>query len=171
MVEYIADSGVDEELDREIRGLLSTCFTKAQDVVFRERRYFVTPYPNRWIIRDDTGRLVAHLGGHERPASDGADSFRIAGICEVCTHPDHRGRGYVRQLVTAAHDWFRQSGFPFSVLFGALGVYNSCGYVAVDNILIEPDALSPAKLARGLVAILGDRQWPTGTVRIPGPKF
>ncbi len=28
------------------------CFTKPQDVVFKDRRYFCEPYPHRWVVRD-----------------------------------------------------------------------------------------------------------------------
>ena len=43
MVEYLPDSSVDDALDEEIRGLLTTCFTKPKDVVFKEQRYFFEP--------------------------------------------------------------------------------------------------------------------------------
>ena len=66
MVEYLPDSSVDDALDEEIRGLLATCFTKPQDVVFQEQRYFFEPYSHRWIIRDGQGNMVGHAGAHEK---------------------------------------------------------------------------------------------------------
>ena len=40
-VEYLADSSIDDAGDREVRGLLSTCFTKPGDEVFRARRRLI----------------------------------------------------------------------------------------------------------------------------------
>jgi hypothetical protein len=65
-IEYLSDNSVDDALDQEIRGLLTTCFTKPQDVVFKDRRYFREPYPHRWVIRNGQGVLVAHIGVHEK---------------------------------------------------------------------------------------------------------
>ena len=64
-IEYLPDDNVTDTLDHELRGLLTTCFTKPQDVVFRGRRYFREPYPHRGVIRDENYSIVAHIGIHE----------------------------------------------------------------------------------------------------------
>ena len=46
-IEYVPDDTVDDALDRQIRDLLTLCFTNPEDAVFRERRYFAEPYPHR----------------------------------------------------------------------------------------------------------------------------
>ena len=55
-IEYLPDNTVTESLDHELRGLLTTCFTKPQDVVFRDR----------WVIRDESNAIVARIGVHEK---------------------------------------------------------------------------------------------------------
>ena len=100
-VDYLSDDEVDEALDAEIRGLLTTCFTKPQDVVFRDRRYFIDPYPHRWVIRDPRARMVAHSGVHEKQLEAGGRVVAIGGIAEVCVHPDWRGNGYVAPMSQA----------------------------------------------------------------------
>lgn len=168
--EYLPDETVDEGLDQEIRTLLTTCFTKPQDVVFRERRYFREPYPHRWIIRNEQGVLVAHIGVHEKKAEADGVSYRVGGICEVCVHPDCRGKGYVRQMLEAIHTWLAAQGYAFTCLFGDPKVYSSSGYFAVSNLYNgggEKDWLP----ANGMVNTLSDTPWPSGKVLMPGPGF
>lgn len=97
----IDDSDVDDRLDREIRELLSACFIKPGDEVFRDRRYFTEMPSRRWLLRDE-GRLVAHVAVHERTIEDG---IRMLGIAEVCVTPTHRGRGLMQGLLKAVHEW------------------------------------------------------------------
>ncbi len=81
-MEYLSDDSVDDTVDRQIRVLLTTCFTKPQDIVFKTQRYFREPYPHRWVIRDVNKVLVAHVGVHEKQVLAGDKAFRIGGICE-----------------------------------------------------------------------------------------
>ena len=94
-IEYLPDDNVTDTLDYELRSLLTTCFTKPQDVVFRDRQYFQEPYPHRWVIRDENNAIVAHIGVHEKQVETEGRTYRIGGIAEVCVHPDYRGKGYV----------------------------------------------------------------------------
>ena len=82
-IEYLPDYSVTGSMDYELRGLLTTCFTKPQDVVFRDRRYFRDPYPHRWVIRDDNNAIVAHIGVHEKQVEAEGRTCRIGGIAEV----------------------------------------------------------------------------------------
>lgn len=169
-VEYLPDDSVDRTLDEELRGLLTTCFTKAQDVVFKDRRYFREPYPNRWVIRDGRGALVAHIGVHEKEVETGGTTFRIGGICEVCVLPAYRGRGYVRAMLESAHDWLTARGFVFAVLFGNPRVYGSSGYVQVTN-LFHGGEEEGWKQVNAMVRELAGTPWPSEEVHLPGPKF
>ena len=54
-VQYLADGSLDDAGDRELRGLLSTCFTKPGDEVFRTRRYWREPYKHRCLNEDGKG--------------------------------------------------------------------------------------------------------------------
>jgi predicted N-acetyltransferase YhbS len=168
--QYLPDESVDDALDRELRGLLTTCFTKPQDTVFRHRRYFVEPYPHRWVIRDGRGTIVAHVGVHEKQVEAGGRTYRIGGIAEVCVHPDHRGNGYVRIMLQAVHNRLIKHGFIFALLFGDPRVYGSSGYVQVGNLYYGggPDGW---KQVRGMVRQLSTTAWPTENVHLPGGKF
>lgn len=75
----------------------------------------------------EAGRLVALAG----------ERLRLSGFTEVsavCTHPDWRGRGLARQLVSeVARRAFNQGQTPFLHVMpenaGAIGVYQSLGFV------------------------------------------
>jgi len=169
-VKYLADGSIDDAGDRELRGLLSTCFTKPGDAVFKTRRFWREPYKHRWIIRSDQGTLIAHVGLHEKRIEVGGRSFAIGGICEVCVHPDFRGRGYVKAMLDCAHEWMASHEIPFSLLFGDPGVYASSGYVDVGNLLVNEDG-KDWKPVKGMVKEVLDLPWPTGEVRLVGIKF
>ena len=171
---YLADAAVDAVLDAKIRALLTTCFTKPQDVVFQTRRYFREPYPHRWILEDGRGNVIAHVGAHDKTVAAGGTSYRVAGIAEVCVHPDHRGRGHVRSMLRQAHRWLARRNFVFAVLFGAPDVYVSSGYVRVDNLVHDdPDAQGRIrrKKIEAMVRRLSNTPWPPCRVHLPGPTF
>lgn len=169
-VEYLPDASVDAAMDQELRDLLSTCFTKPVDHVFKERRYFIAPYPNRWIIRGDEGKVVAHVGVHERLIQADGKEYRFGGIAEVCVHPDYRGKGLVKKMLVLIHEWLSERGFSFAILMGDPRVYSSSGYVEVENIIHGGDE-GGWKPFEGMVCTLSDSPWPTSEVRLPGDKF
>ena len=169
-IEYLLDSSIDNAGDLEIRGLLTTCFTKPQDVVFKDRRYFLEPYPHRWVIRDRNGVLVAHIGVHEKQIQAEDTMFRVGGICEVCVRPDSRGKGCVRIMLKHIHAWLSEHGFVFAILFGDPLVYGSSGYVEVTN-LFNGGGNKGWLAASGMVRELCEKPWPNGKVYMPGPKF
>ncbi len=169
-VEYLPDSAVDEALDRELRELLTVCFTKPQDTVFKAQRYFRQPYRHRWVIRDEAGRLSAHAGVHEKRIEADGRHWPIGGVAEVCVRPDCRGRGYVKAMLACAHEWMTGNGATFSVLFGRPEVYASSGYASVDNLVHDADN-GERQSVKALVKVLTDVPWPAGVVYLPGPKF
>ncbi|MBA4388417.1 MAG: GNAT family N-acetyltransferase [Verrucomicrobia bacterium] len=173
-IEYIKDADVDAAMDAEIRVLLTTCFLKPQDVVFKERRYFKEPPAHRWFIRDESGRLAAQVAVHDKTVLSGGRTYRIGGIAEVCVHPDHRGNGYVKKLLDAANEWLARNGFEFSVLFGRQEIYSSSGY-AVKNNMYHNIKNETGEVTRKndtpMVKPLGAMPWPEGEVFLPGPNF
>jgi predicted N-acetyltransferase YhbS len=174
---YIADAAVSVALDRELRDLLSTCFVKQQDHVFRTRRYFNTLPAHRWMIRDDAGKLAAHVAVHEkRVFAQGGRDYLVGGVAEVCVHPAHQGRGYAKLLVAAAHDWMSARKFVFSVLSGDSRHYASSGYRPAVNLFQDGEAAGDGAPPRvraesALVACLCAEPWPEGGAYIPGPGF
>jgi len=170
VIEYLPDDSIDDAMDLELRGLLSTCFKKPQDYVFKDRRYFRIPYPHRWVIRDENGQFVSHIGVHDMEALCDEGNFRFGGICEVCVHPDYRGRGHVRAMLKHIHAWLLEHGFAFSILFGHPGIYSSSGYIEAPNLLLQDEA-GAWQPVKGMICELGDQHWPAGSVRLPGGKF
>lgn len=165
-VSYQLDSEVSTELDLALRGLLSTCFTQPQDAVFRDRRFFNEPPKHRWIVANADGALMAQLALHEKEISHAGGTDRIGGIAEVCVHPDARGQGLVKTLITNAHDLMRAHGIPYSVLFGNPLYYSSSGYVTVENLCLDGQ---PAQWV--MAAQLSEKSWPSGRVDLRGPIF
>jgi len=102
-IEYLRDSDVDETLDRQIRSLLTRCFTGPEDVVFNERRYFHEPCARRWFLRDGLNGLIAQVALHDKEVHADEKVYRIGGVAEVCVHPDFRGRGLVKRLLGEVH--------------------------------------------------------------------
>lgn len=173
-VEYLPDASVDASLDAELRALLTTCFTKPQDVVFKERRYFVEPYAHRWVIRDARRCIIAHVGVHEKTVEADGRWFRIGGLAEVCVHPEYRGRGFVKAMLARIHDWLIRNKFDFAVLFGEPSIYQSSGYVEVHNLLhdeVTPSGQRCKVQSPAMVRQLSNKPWPSGEVYLPGPKF
>ncbi len=173
-VEYLPDSSVDASLDAGLRRLLTTCFTKPQDVVFKERRYFCQPYAHRWVIRDAGHSIIAHAGVHQKAVEADGSRFRIGGLAEVCVHPEFRGRGFVKAMLACIHDWLIRHEFDFAVLFGEPSIYQSSGYVEVNNLVhdeVTPSGEKCKPQNPAMVKHLSDTPWPTGEVYLPGPKF
>lgn len=171
-IEYFPDACIDDAVDREIRVLLTTCFTGPQDAVFQTRRYFREPYPHRWIVRDENGALAAHIGAHEKEARAGEAVYRFSGIAEVCVRPDCRGRGYIRGMLAVIHEKFAKNGFEFSVLFGKPEVYGSSGYAARENAWCVPGEGRPVRrMDCVLVKELAGVPWPAGEVVLQGQIF
>lgn len=169
---YLPDSAVGSALDRELRALLTVCFTKPQDAVFRDRRYFREPPQHRWLARDDRGMLVAHAAVHDKAVSSAGITYRIGGVAEVCVHPDHRGRGHVRGLLADIHAWLAAQQVPFAVLFGNPRVYASSGYAVVGNLRVRSPETATWEPAAGAMAHgLGALPWPACDVDLVGPRF
>lgn len=142
--------------------------------MFERRRYFNQPYPHRWVVRHDQ-HIIAQLGVHERLVTGQGRRYDIGGVGDVCVHPNHRGRGLVKQMLTAAHAWLADHEYPFALLFGNPQIYQSSGYVKTTNVVCnmaeesnEPGDWRPLQ---PLVCELGDTPWPQGQVHLPGPTF
>lgn len=169
-IEYISDHNIDDVLDQEIRTLLRSCFTKPCHAAFKQRRYLREPYPHCWTMRDIEGSLIAHAGVHEKMIIVGDGTYPTGGICAVCVHPDCRGRGHLRRMLEATHEWLSKHGFAFSVLFGRPEIYASSGYVKAENLFLGTGT-GEWKLAVALVRALSDVPWPNGRVLMHGDSF
>jgi len=171
-VEYLADISVDAELDQDLRNLLSSCFKKPQDHVFKDRRYFKDPYQHRWVIKNEVGALVAHVGVHNKIVEAGEYRYKIGGIAEVCVLPEYRGHGYVRSILNDIHQWMEENKLDFAMLFGKTDIYSSSGYVATNN-LTGTDATTGKRISmHSMIRPISTKTWPTDIdVHLIGNKF
>ena len=120
-VVYLADGEIDDAGDAQLRRLLTSCFTKPEDAVFKNRRYWRELYDHRWIMRGERNTLAAHVGVHEKSIEAEGRAFRIGGICEVCVHPEFRGRGYVKLMLERARlDELLASVYLYKALGGGV---------------------------------------------------
>lgn len=169
-ITYIPDADVDAALDAALRELLSVCFIKPGDEVFRERRYYIDPPKHRWFRTEKNGLLSAHVAAHEKTVVASGQEMTICGIAEVCVHPDYRGRGFVREILKRVHDFMRAQGIAFSALAGDAAVYTSSGYRQIRNLYYEKDG-KRQQFPSAMVCELGETRWPAGEVFLIGNFF
>lgn len=171
-VKYLPDDSVDAEMDQKLKDLFTSCFTKPQDHVFKERRYFKEPYKHRWVIKNEAGRLVAHVGVHDKIVEADGAKLKIGGIAEVCVLPDYRGRGYVRIMLDKIHSWMEEQPFDFSMLFGDPKVYSSSGYISTTNLIGTDETTGKRKPLDAMVKSVSDKSWPADSEAfLVGKKF
>jgi len=80
-VEYIYDPSVDDDLDWQLRILLSKCF---KDPIFRVRRFNNELPGHRWVIGDEEGAPVAHAAVHDKRIGSTGGEFHVDAVAEVC---------------------------------------------------------------------------------------
>jgi ribosomal protein S18 acetylase RimI-like enzyme len=81
----------------------------------------------------------------ERLVAMAGQRTRVPGFVEVsavCTHPDARGRGYARILITAVNEEIRQAGrIPYlhslAANTSAIAVYRSLGFTLRRNLYLQ----------------------------------
>lgn len=183
-IRQLTDEEVTDSLDRELRHLLTTCFTKPQDAVFHQRRYWKEPPHYRWIMRNAGGDLIAHVAAHDklivaRGEAGDEEKVRVAGIAEVMVHPAARGMGHVKEILPVAHAALERMEFAFATLFGRPAIYSSSGYRVAENLVRyyddERDEWIEERFRRPersfMYRPLCRSDWPRGTIDLRGPRF
>jgi GNAT superfamily N-acetyltransferase len=79
------------------------------------------------------GALVAHAGVLELELLVAGRPVRVAGVHAVCTHPEHRRRGYARAAMAQALAWIDDRGLPAELATGAPEVYAPHGFRVVPE--------------------------------------
>lgn len=134
IVETIPEHLLTNADDAAIAQLLARCFTTD----FGGRSFFQTRHSWRHILRHD-GQVIAHLAVQLRAVRLGEDLLTIAGIADVATHPDHRGRGHAATLLQATLTTARQSPARHVLLFGTAKLYPAAGFRPIQNPLTYID--------------------------------
>jgi len=87
---------------------------------------YYEPEQTRVMLVD--GEMVASVSNYLREMYCAGRHAKISAIGSVATHPNHRRKGYVRQVLAESRQWMLDSGFDFSFLFGDQDVYGSSGW-------------------------------------------
>lgn len=137
--------------------LLQACFGRSD---------FPPPMRTVEMVDEATGDVMSHVDVYLRrvlvrfprsasPVAEAATTLTVAGIAQVCTDPDHRGKGFARALVRRAHTEMREhQPIKFAALYSDyLDLYSPLGYFHPEG---APDAF--------LVCELADEKWPAGRV-------
>ena len=161
--------------DKSLRELFVLCFKRELTYLERQRFFRELP-PHRWIVEDD-GNIIAHIAGYDKILGTRNGLLPVIGIAEVCTHPDYRGRGLARAILGEIHDWARDQGFDWSLLFGSRAIYGGSGYNRINNSIraldYETGEWKIENLQYALARQLNESAapWPQGTIDLRGPHF
>lgn len=118
----------------EIADLKGKIFKRATYYEFYEERMrFQTrdPWfqPEHALIVRDAGKIVSHVTLFERPLRFGPSILKTAGIGDVLTIPDYRGKGLSSLIMRAALDLMQEQNFDLTMLFGIPNYYHKFGYI------------------------------------------
>jgi predicted N-acetyltransferase YhbS len=133
-VETISEHLLINDDEAAVANLLARCF--ATD--FGGRSFFQTRHSWRHVLRQE-GRIIAHLAVQLRAVRLGDDLVTIAGIADVATDPDHRGKGHAATLLQTALAAARHSPARHVLLFGIAQLYPAAGFRPTLNPLTYVD--------------------------------
>jgi predicted acetyltransferase len=131
----------------EIRWLREDEYDEALDllaeVMEANRGYFSdsfkrygTSAPSLICVVD--GEIASHIRIFEARKNVGSCAIRAANIGDVCTHPRHRGRGYMTAVLNVAAQHLHLQGYDISVVHSGVPIYQKAGWVAFP----EPEQYS-----------------------------
>lgn len=130
------------------------------------------PFWNDHYVAEENGKLLATLSVTKKERNGCLGGH----IGQVCVHPYHRGRGFMKTLMTQAIDDMKRDGFVFAELNGLRQRYEYFGFtqggvvyrcrVTSTNLRHKPADASEFSLQRterGSYTVL-NRQVPVGTI-------
>jgi len=145
----------------EIRGLLDTELEAHSDLVHKsyyeyvqagERPFLADP---KWWLKSATadpyyepaqtrvmvidGQLVASVTNYTRQVYAAGRLAKVSCIGSVCTHPDFRKRGLIRQVLAESIEWMEREKYDWSSLFGREEVYGGSGWQALSVLTLSAD--------------------------------
>ncbi len=118
----------------EIADLMAKTFVRRSYFDFYQQRMryqtedpWFKPEHSR-LIREN-GKIVSHVSIIEKPVRFGPAVVKLAGIGDVCTHPNARGKGYAQILMEDALHYMKEHGYPLTMLYGIPNFYHKFGYI------------------------------------------
>lgn len=145
----------------EIRGLRDTELEAHSDLVHKsyyeyvvsgERTFLADPQcwrkfsgadpyyePEQTRVMAVDGQLVASVTNYTRQVYAAGRQAKVSCIGSVCTHPDFRKRGLVKQVLTESIEWLEREGYHWSSLFGKEEVYGGSGWTVLSALTLSAD--------------------------------
>lgn len=117
---------------------------------FDGRSFYKQRHHLRLIWRAE-GLILGHMALCMRDIRVGPALVPIIGMAEVCTDPDHRGKGIASELMAAAIAEAEESLAEYLVLFGDAQLYAASGFVRYQNpmIFVGMDDARTSEVRRG----------------------
>lgn len=127
-VERIEEMRLTYDDEQQIGALLDRAF----GAEFDGRSYYQQRHHVRLIVREN-GAVIGHMALSLRAIRMGEQIIQVAGLAEVGTDPNHRGKGIASALMKAAIKEAKSSIASFFVLFGGQPLYAGSGFTAQEN--------------------------------------
>jgi len=84
---------------------------------------------DHWFVATEGARVVSALKLFCRPVALRGQTFQMAGVGNVGTDPEFRGRGHATALLRRAIAYMEHNGFALSILYtGSPGLYERLGW-------------------------------------------
>ena len=162
MIEMMADWDMTVADEAQIARLLARSF--ATD--FGGRSYFQQRPYFRLIWREG-GQIIGHMAVMMRAIRLGGALVDVAGLADVATDPDHRGKGIAAGLLRATIAQVHRTQANYFVLFGTAALYGAHGFFSAANMITYTDlrgavtgAVKMEKAQELRVLPLSGRDWP-----------
>ena len=112
-----------------------------------------------WVAEEDS-RLLAHLRVFDRTIQAGGAELRVAGIGNVITAPDQRGRGHAGRLLESMLAEIPKEGFAYSLLRAYRPIlYERHGWAPIGEEVVRAE-LAPRDPAPVAIEPFGDHDLP-----------
>jgi len=174
MIQIVEEKHMSPEMDSQIRRRLCVCFPQYEPV-FSVTRAWHGSAPAYSALVCEAGEVIAHIGVVERRLTVGNTPLCVAGIQNVMVLPDHRGRGWIDQVMAQAMAEAQKRQFDCGLLFcdpALVKTYSRCRWETLDDrpIIRVDDGREQPLPASGLTMFfpLRVRQLPPGTIHLRG---
>ncbi|MBI2191276.1 MAG: GNAT family N-acetyltransferase [Planctomycetes bacterium] len=136
----------------EIANLSARAFTRdyaTRAKFFLERHSGPRARPELARVLEADGVPVASVRIQDHRVRLGVSVLRLAGIADVGTDPDHRGRGYASKVMADSVRFMVHNGYDISLLFGIQDFYDRFGFVpAMPDLGLTLSVADAARLPR-----------------------
>jgi len=121
---------------KEIADKMGKVFSRGSYFTFYKTRMdyqTLDPYfkPEHSRIIKENGEIVSHVSIIEKYVRIEKSVVKMAGIGDVYTLPDYRGKNYSRILMDDAIKYMEENDYPISMLYGIPNYYHKFGYIEV----------------------------------------